>query len=159
MNTEKGEILVFYIGLNSWCQCLWDFGQNLINQKNSATNWISLFLGNFWQISRIINWYLVLIKKKKMKRKKKSLKKLPMNGLDLHHWIKPGVNFAHADKSSFTIAIQKSLLEAKIMNLVMNLKSWHWCQCHPLLRHFLICRRHLAMASSKDSTCPKENHG
>ena len=38
------------IGLNCWCQCLWDFGQNLI-------------LGDFWQISRIINWYLVLIKK------------------------------------------------------------------------------------------------
>ena len=29
--------------------CLWDFGQNLI-------------LGDFWQISMIINWYLVLIK-------------------------------------------------------------------------------------------------
>ena len=31
------------IGLNCWCQCLWDFGQNLI-------------LGDFWQISMIINW-------------------------------------------------------------------------------------------------------
>ena len=30
--------------------CLWDFGQNLI-------------LGDFWQMSRIINWYLVLTKK------------------------------------------------------------------------------------------------
>ena len=49
-------------------------------------------------------------------QKKKSLKKLPMTGLD-YNWIKRRMNFAHTQKSYFTIVIQKSLLKSQIMNL------------------------------------------
>ena len=69
-----------------------------------------------WEISKIINWYLIIIKKKKKTKQKKSLKKLPMTGLD-YNWIKRRMNFAHTQKSYFTIVIQKSLLKSQIMNL------------------------------------------
>ena len=84
-----------------------------------------------------------------MKQKKKSLKKLPMNVLDLHHRIKPKMNFAHANKSSFTIPIQKSLLEPRNTEIIGPL-----LRC-ALLHHPLHCLRHLT--SLKESTCPKEN--
>ena len=59
------------IGLNCWCQCLWDFGQNLI-------------LGDFWQISMIINWYLVLIKKKDKAEEEEEEEEVT------HDWIRLG---------------------------------------------------------------------
>ena len=39
-----------------------------------------------------------------------------MTGLD-YNWIKRRMNFAHTQKSYFTIVIQKSLLKSQIMNL------------------------------------------
>ncbi|KAM3702588.1 hypothetical protein ACJW31_04G036400 [Castanea mollissima] len=66
------------------------------------------------------------------------------------------MNFAHANKSSHTIAIQKSLFEPRNTEIIGPLLRCallhHALHC---VRHPLHCLHHLT--SLKESTCTKEN--
>ena len=107
--------------------CLWDFGQNLI-------------LGDFWQIRRIINWYLVLIKEEEEEEFEEVT----------HDWIRlASLNQAKKEfcphwQIIFHHRHPKSLLEANIMNFV---DFFVWLFPFENLSIFLAL-----------STCPKENH-